>query len=88
MVVRRHKLDEAEAGNATHIHEVKLGQLGFGIKMRRIFGRIRVIYVLYPRAPPYKSPEMAKYNGNGTVLAFTQVARVQPLTSGALEPST
>jgi hypothetical protein len=47
-----------DSSDDTFIRTIKLGQLGFRVKLRRITGRLNVIYVLSPESQPGRSIEM------------------------------
>lgn len=50
-----------DSSDDTFIRTIKLGQLGFRVKLRRITGRLNVIYVLSPESQPGRSIEMTTY---------------------------
>lgn len=50
-----------DSSDDTFIRTIKLGQLGFRIKLRRITGQLKVIYVLSPESEPERSIEMTTY---------------------------
>jgi hypothetical protein len=60
--VLKKKLGPSSTRDATLIRIVRLGQLGICIKLRRLFRRIEVIYILSPGAQPSHATEMTTYN--------------------------
>ncbi len=72
------KLGGSATRDATFIHTIRLGQLGFGIKFRRFFGQIRTIYVLYPQPHSVRAPEMIKYNGKDSTSHFMSAVPLPP----------
>jgi len=57
------QLEDNATRDATFIQTIRLGQLGFRIKLRRLFGQLQTLYVLYPRPHPVRASERNKYSG-------------------------
>jgi hypothetical protein len=76
VVVVKDEIEESSKRDVTLIRTVKLTQLGFGISLRRIFGQIKVIYVLSPRPQSAHVQEMAMHNINRGIQPFTKVKSV------------
>jgi hypothetical protein len=57
-----------DSSDDTFIRTIKLGQLGFRVKLRRLTGRLDVIYVLSPESQPGRSIEMTTYYEPSAIL--------------------
>jgi hypothetical protein len=76
VVVVKDKIKEPSHRDVTLIRIVKLTQLGIGIRVRRMFGQIKSIYVLSPRPQSTHIQEMATYNVNDETQSLTKVKSV------------
>jgi hypothetical protein len=89
--VLKKELGPSSTRDATLIRTVRLGQLGIRIKLRRLFGQIKVIYILSPRTQPSHATEMTTYNVHGGDQArFNRSAattEVEPSSQTATIPS-
>jgi hypothetical protein len=76
VVVVTDEIQASSQRDVTLIRTVKLTQLGFGIRLRRMFGQIKVIYVLSPRPQSAHVQEMAMNTVNLGMQPFTKVKSV------------